>query len=425
MGRTETAFPATTNTKTPATVEQESLDGRKSLRAPSLFKRVVLLILDSVGCGGAPDAAAYGDAGADTLGNIARAVGGLSLPNLQRFGLGNAARVDGVPPSPEPAGAVGRMREASVGKDTTTGHWELAGLRIADSFATFPAGFPTTIIDELASRVGRGVIGNKAASGTEILRELGSEHLRTGKLIVYTSIDSVFQIAAHEDVVPLDELYDICRTAREILDPWRVGRVIARPFVGEDGSSFRRTYHRRDLSMPPPAPTVLDCIAASGIPVVGVGKIGDIYAGHGITEEIHTEGNRDGMERTIGVLERVPAGLIVANLVDFDTLYGHRNDFLGYARCLAELDSLLPALEEKLTPDDMLVITADHGNDPTTPGTDHTREEVPLLVCGPSVVPGVQLGTRATFADVGATLAEVFAVSSPSCGTSFLEEVTR
>jgi phosphopentomutase len=385
-------------------------------------KRVVLLVLDSVGCGELPDAAAYGDQGSNTLGNLARRVGGMQLPNLGRLGLGNVTDILGVPPRGAD-GAFGKMAEASRGKDTTTGHWELAGLRVDTAFATFPDGFPPEILDEFTRRTGRGVLGNKAASGTEIIKELGEEHVRTGKPIVYTSADSVFQIAAHEGVIPVDELYGMSRIAREILDPYQVGRVIARPFVGAGAADFKRTYNRKDFAMIPPRPTVLDALAAAGVPVVGVGKIDDIYAGHGITRAIHTEGNADGLARTLVLLDEVPEGLLFNNLVDFDMLYGHRRDADGYYACLKQFDAFVPLLERKLREGDLVVVTADHGNDPTYRGTDHTREYVPLLAFGPSCGAGRDLDTRSTFADVGATLAEIFGVPPPPTGTSFLPQI--
>jgi phosphopentomutase len=386
--------------------------------------RVILLVLDSVGCGELPDAGQYGDEGADTLGNTARRVGGMTLPYLQKYGIGNLTTILGVPPAARPAGAYGKMVEASAGKDTTTGHWELAGLRVEKPFALFPGGFPAEILEPFQRRTGRGVLGNKPASGTVILDELGEEHVRTGDLIVYTSGDSVFQIAAHEEIVPLEELYAACKIAREILDPHYVGRVIARPFIGAGKGAFQRTYNRKDFSMVPPEPTVLDAIAAAGLPVVGIGKIEDIYAGRGVTEGIHSEGNADGLRLTLEAMARTPRGLIMNNLVDFDMLYGHRNNPAGYYSCLQELDAFLPRIEEALAPGDVCMLTADHGNDPTTVSTDHTREHVPILVFGPGVAAGRDLGVRRTFSDVGATLAHIFGVTPPPHGTSFLSELS-
>jgi phosphopentomutase len=386
--------------------------------------RVILLVMDSVGCGELPDAARYGDAGADTLGNTSRVVGGMTLPYLQKYGIGNLTMILGVPPAARPAGGYGKMREASAGKDTTTGHWEIAGLRVEKPFALFPDGFPPAILEPFKQRTGRGVLGNKPASGTVILDELGDEHVKTGDLIVYTSGDSVFQVAAHEEIVPIDELYRACRIAREILDPWYVGRVIARPFVGAGKGAWKRTYNRKDFSMVPPEPTVLDAIAGAGLPVVGIGKIEDIYAGRGITEGVHSEGNADGLRLTLEIMARVPRGLIFNNLVDFDMLYGHRNNPAGYYGCLQEFDAFVPRLEAALQPGDLVVVTADHGNDPTTASTDHTREHVPLLCFGPTCAAGRDLGTRATFSDIGATLAEVFGVAPPRHGTSFLSQLS-
>jgi phosphopentomutase len=388
------------------------------------LERVILLVLDSVGAGEAPDAADYGDAGANTLGNTARHVGGLRLPTLQELGLGHITGIDGVPPTLRPRGAFGKLAETSAGKDTTTGHWEIAGLCVERPFALYPHGFPPEILDPFCAATGRGVLGNRHASGTTILDELGEEHVRTGKLIVYTSGDSVFQIAAHEQVVPVEELYRICEVARSIVNPYRVGRVIARPFVGDGRGRFTRTYNRKDFSLAPPEETVLDAVAAADLPVVGVGKIHDIYAGHGITENLHSEGNADGMAQTIAALDRVDRGLIMTNLVDFDMLYGHRRDPAGYARCLQEFDAQLAALAARLRPDrDLVLITADHGTDPTMPGSDHTREYVPLIAFGPARAAGVDLGTRGTFADVGATVAELFGVDAPEQGESFLAAV--
>jgi phosphopentomutase len=383
------------------------------------IQRIFLIILDSCGCGALPDAAEYGDVGSDTIGGVARAVGGLKLPNLQRLGLGNVAGIQGVPPSQKPTAAWGKMREASKGKDTSTGHWEIAGLRLDRAFPVFPHGFPEEILAPFRTAAGRGVLGNKAASGTEILDELGPQHLATGDLIVYTSADSVFQVAAHEEKVPLAELYAACQAARDILDPYGVGRVIARPFVGAPGS-FKRTYNRKDYSMLPPAPTVLVGLQQAGVPTIGIGKIGDIFCRVGLDEDHHTEGNADGLKQTLAMCGRVRRGFVFVNLVDFDMLYGHRNDPAGYAGALEEVDAWLPALEARLQAGDLVILTADHGNDPTYPGTDHTREHVPLLCYGPGLK-AVDLGVRATFADVGATVAAAFGAAAPAHGASFLE----
>jgi phosphopentomutase len=387
-------------------------------RTVSSLKRAIIIVADGVGCGGAPDAAAYGDAGADTLGNLARAVGGMALPNLQAMGLGNLTAIAGVREAAAPRAAWGVMREQSAGKDTITGHWEMAGLVTTQAMATFPSGFPREITAPLATAAGRGLLGNKPASGTAIIDELGAKHMATGDLILYTSADSVLQIAAHEDVVPLTELYRICEAARQIADRHRIGRVIARPFVGTVGA-FKRTYNRRDFSVVPPAPTLLDHIRDAGQSVVGVGKISDIFVGRGLTFSIHSEGNRDGMHLTLEALATLDRGLLFVNLVDFDMVYGHRNDVPGFARALAEFDRWLPELEAALRPDDAVFITADHGNDPTTPGTDHTREQVPLLVFGPSIRPA-RLGTRLSFADLGQTIAEGLGAARLQNGESFL-----
>jgi len=387
--------------------------------------RGILIVLDSVGVGALPDADVYGDAGSHTLANTARAVGGLRLPHMGRMGLGRLADILGVPSDPAPIGAFGRMAEASAGKDTTIGHWELMGIHSPRPLPTYPNGFPPDLMRRFEQAIGRGTLGNYPASGTEIIQELGEEHMRTGKPIVYTSADSVFQIAAHEDVIPIEELYAMCRTARALLTgEHNVGRVIARPFVGAPGH-FVRTERRRDFSAPPPAPTVLDHLTDAGIPVVAIGKIEDIFAGRGITEAVHTKNNADGMDQTLAAMERIARGLIFTNLVDFDMVYGHRNNAEGYARALEEVDARLPEFQERLRPGDVLILTADHGCDPTTPSTDHSREYVPLLVVGPEIRAGVDLGTRATFADLGATVAEFFGVAGTGFGTSFARLVAR
>ncbi len=383
--------------------------------------RLLLVVCDSVGCGAAPDAAAYGDAGADTLGNLSVKMGGMTLPHLQGLGLGHLTTILGVPPVAAPTGAFGKMQETSNGKDTTTGHWEMTGLQVDKGFPTFPAGFPSEMMARFEKQIGRGVLGNKPASGTVILDELGAEHIKTGKPIVYTSADSVFQIAAHEEVIPVAELYRICQIARKICDEVPIARVIARPFVGEPGH-FKRTYNRRDFSMPPPTATVLDDLADSGRPVVGVGKIWDIFAGRGVTENIHSEGNADGLQRTVEALEKTDHGMVFTNLVDFDMLYGHRRDPAGYYRALQEFDAFLPRLLERLGPNDLMIITADHGNDPTYRGTDHTREYVPLLVAG-GAARGHDLGTRSGFYDIAQTIADGFGLQPRERGRSFLASV--
>ncbi|MCG8420355.1 MAG: phosphopentomutase [Proteobacteria bacterium] len=388
------------------------------------LERVILIVMDSTGVGELPDAGLYGDEGANTLGHVAEAAGGLDLPNLARLGLGNITPLQGLPPAPAPAGAFGKCAEISAGKDTSTGHWEIAGLKIDRPFPVFPDGFPEKILAPFRERTGRRILGNKPASGTTILDELGEEHMRTGSLIVYTSADSVFQVAAHEDVVPVEELYQYCEIAREILDAHNVGRVIARPFVGPGKGAFQRTYNRRDYSVPPPAPTVLDSAKEAGISVVGVGKIYDIYVGRGITQTVKTRGNADGMEKTLALCDRIDQGIIFVNLVDFDSQYGHRRNPAGYYDCLKEFDGYLAQLVDKVQADrDLVVLTADHGNDPTMPGTDHTREYVPLLAFGPRGAAGVDLGVRESFADIGATVAEIFDLPAPAHGTSFLSEI--
>jgi phosphopentomutase len=384
--------------------------------------RFVILVADSVGAGAMPDAAEYGDAGTDTLGNVSRAVGGLSLPALGRMGLGNVVSILGVPPVARPAASWGRMAERSPGKDTITGHWEMMGVSLTEPLPLFRQGFPPEVLDPWIAATGvPGVLANRTASGTQIIEELGEEHQRTGKPIVYTSADSVFQVAAHEETVPLETLYAWCREARRILDPLRVARVIARPFVGRPGA-YQRTYNRKDFSLLPPRQTVIEMVAALGVPVVAVGKIGDIFDRRGISEDVHTEGNADGLRRTGEILGRMDRGFLFVNLVDFDMLWGHRNDVQGYARGLEDLDRGLPAVLARLREGDVLAITADHGCDPTTPSTDHSREYVPLLVNVPGR-DGVPLRTRSSFADLGATVAAYFGLRAAE-GKSFLDEVT-
>jgi phosphopentomutase len=385
------------------------------------FPRVIWIVLDSVGIGEMPDAAAYGDAGSDTLGNIARRRT-LDLPNLAKLGLGNIKPLPNVDPVERPSAAFGRCALASPGKDTTTGHWEMVGIHLIKPFPLYPRGFPPEIMDEFERRIGRGTLGNYAASGTEIIQALGEEHMRTGKPIVYTSADSVFQVAAHEEVIPLWELYKICETAREILrGPFEVGRVIARPFIGKPGS-FTRTPNRHDYAVPPPQGMLLDQLEAKQVRVFGVGKIFDVFLGHGIQDHEKTSDNADGMAKILGALEELGRSLIFANLVDFDQLYGHRNDVEGYARALEQFDAWLPSLYNKLSGDDLLILTADHGCDPTTPSTDHSREYVPLIAYRPRKQEGVDLGLRQTLSDIGQTVAENFGTKI-SKGTSFLREI--
>lgn len=380
-----------------------------------------MIVLDSVGIGALPDADRYGDEGSNTLGNLARAVGGLKLPHLGRLGLGNLTDIRGVPPVEQATaeGAFGRMALRSPGKDTLTGHWEMAGIIMDKPFCTYPHGFPPEIIQPFERAIGRPVLGNRVASGTEIIAELGEEHLRTGRPIVYTSADSVFQVAAHEGIIPVEELYRICEVARELLiGEHLVGRVIARPFDGSPGS-FRRTERRRDFTLLPIGTTVLDLAVENGLEVVGVGKIEDIFAGRGITRAVHTGSNRETMEALAAELGRGKEGLVLANLVDFDMLYGHRNDPQGYAGALEEFDTGLLRLMQLMGEDDLLVVTADHGCDPTTPSTDHSREYVPLLVWGRRARRGHHLGTRDTLADLAATVASIFALPYRGAGQSF------
>jgi phosphopentomutase len=388
--------------------------------------RVILIVLDSVGVGALPDAAEYGeqDPISNTLANTAEAVGGLDLPNLGQLGLGNILPVDGVPPAHPPSGAYGRMAEGSEGKDTTTGHWEIAGLCSSTPFPIYPQGFPQEIMEEFERRIGRKTLGNYAASGTVIIQELGDKHLRTGYPIVYTSADSVFQIAAHEEVISLDELYSICQTAREILTgEHNVGRVIARPFVGPVDGKYVRTENRRDFSAPPPHPTLLDRLVDAGQQVMAVGKIEDIFAHRGISDAIHSTNNMDGVDATLKFMHRSETGLIMVNLVDLDMLYGHRNNPRGYADGLEAIDHRVPELLSAMKPSDLLFFTADHGNDPTTASTDHSREYVPLLATGARVRTGTDLGTRETFADLGATVADVLGIGGIPVGTSFAEQL--
>jgi phosphopentomutase len=383
--------------------------------------RAIVIVLDSVGVGELPDAANYGDQGSNTLGNIARSVP-LKVPTLRALGLERVAALGGET-SRDAQAAVGRMAEASAGKDSVTGHWEMMGIVLDRPFPVFPNGFSSEIISEFSRLTGRGVLGNKAASGTEIIAELGAEHMRTGALIVYTSADSVFQIAAHEDIVPVPELYRACEIAYKLVgEGLGVGRVIARPFMGPPGN-FMRTANRHDYALPPAGETLLDRLKANRLPVVAIGKIEDLFAGRGITSAYHTASDAEGMDHVDRQMAAIDRGLIFANLVDFDTQYGHRNDVQGYAQNLERFDDRLSKVLPRLRETDLLIVTADHGNDPTTPSTDHSREYVPLLVIGNRVRAGTDLGTRRTFADVGQTLAELFDVGRLAHGTSFLEEI--
>ena len=385
------------------------------------MKRAAIIVLDGLGIGPCPDQAAYGDVGSDTLGNVARAVGGLRLPNLERLGLGRCRSIPGLAPGVSPGAAFGVALPRSQGKDSTTGHWEICGVILERPFRTYPNGFPTSLLDAFARRTGRGYLGNKAASGTQILAELGEEHQRTGKWIVYTSADSVFQVAAHETTVPLDELYRACVVARDLLvGEHAVSRVIARPFTGKPGA-YERTPRRKDFSIEPVGTTLLDRLAAAGIPRMGIGKVDDLFAGRNITSE-HTPTNGDAYRLIERALDEAETGFIFVNVIEFDQSWGHRNDVAGFHEGLKALDAWIPRLQARVQGDDLIIITADHGNDPTTPSTDHSREAVPVLALGPRVQPRA-LGERRTFADLGATVADYFGVAPLAAGTSFLEEL--
>ena len=385
------------------------------------MRRAIIVILDGVGIGAAPDAARYGDSGSDTLGNVARACGGLALPRLERFGLGNIRPLEGMRRRGDAVGAWGTMRPASAGKDSIAGHWEIAGVHLDSAFPTFPNGFPREVIEKFSRETGRGVIANVVGSGTDVIQKYAAEQRATGSWIVYTSADSVFQIAADEQVIPLDELYRACEIARRMLvPPHDVSRVIARPFEGAPGG-YRRTANRRDYSIEPPSETLLDALSKAGIPRAGVGKVDDLFAGRSLTSR-HTVSNAEGINGIKDWLSTAESGFLFANLVDFDQLYGHRNDVAGFYGALREFDAALPSITSRLKEDDLLFITADHGNDPTTPSTDHARERVPLLVGGMRVVPR-DLGERDTFSDLGATVAEWFGLSFRGCGKSFLSEL--
>jgi phosphopentomutase len=390
----------------------------------SELKRAILIVLDGVGAGENPDADAYGDAGASSLEHCAQAIGGLELPNLGQIGLGNITPILGTPPIEHASGAYGRMAEAAAGKDSTTGHWEMTGVVLRKALPTYPHGFPPEVVEPFERAIGHKVIGNKVASGTEIIQELGEEHVRTSRPILYTSADSVFQVAAHQDVIPLEELYRICQVARQMLmsGDHAVGRVIARPFIGTRGH-FTRTEHRRDFSLEPLGTTLLDVLKDAGKDVIGLGKIDDLFAGRGLTAHDHTETNQQGMQATLDWLERDFSGLLFVNLVEFDMLWGHRRDSQGYARALREVDSWFARVQQAMRPGDAIFFTADHGVDPTYKGTDHTREHVPLLAYGEPVRAGVNLGVRSTYADLGQTLAEAFGIGPLAAGTSFAKGV--
>jgi phosphopentomutase len=387
------------------------------------LRRAILVVLDGVGAGENPDAHAYGDDGASSLEHCALAVGGLALPNLGRIGLGNITPILGTAPAEDASGSYGRMAEIGAGKDSTTGHWEITGVVLKKPLPTYPHGFPPDLVAAFEQAIGRKVLGNKPASGTEIIKELGEEHMRTGYPILYTSADSVFQVAAHQDVIPLAELYHICVIARGMLTGENaVGRVIARPFIGEPGS-FKRTEHRRDFSLAPLGTTLLDLLQAGGKEVIGIGKIEDLFAGRGLTQRDHTETNKDGMAVTLRWLERDFTGLLFVNLVEFDMLWGHRRDSQGYAQALRDVDAWFGRVQQVMQLEDAIFFTADHGVDPTYRGSDHTREEVPLLAYGKPVSAGIDLGVRSTFADLGQTLAEAFGVGPLVAGTSFAHDI--
>ncbi|MDE5977104.1 MAG: phosphopentomutase [Turicibacter sp.] len=390
------------------------------------YKRIFLVIMDSVGAGELPDATDYNDAGANTLKHIAQVAKGLNMPHMQSLGLGNLTEIEGVSPIQPAKGYYTKCEELSVGKDTMTGHWEIMGLKITEPFRTFTeTGFPKELIDELEARTGRKVIGNKSASGTEILDELGEEHMKTGAIIVYTSADSVLQIAAHEEVVPVEELWQMCKIAREITmkEEWKVGRIIARPFIGAKKGEFKRTPNRHDYALKPFGRTVLNELKEAGKEVIAIGKINDIYVGEGITESILTKSNEDGMNQLLNVMKRDFTGLAFLNLVDFDAMYGHRRDPLGYAKCLEEFDVQLGDVLAEMKEDDLLIISADHGNDPIASGSDHTREYIPVIFYSPSMKASQALPIGKSFANIGATVAENFEVEIPAIGESYLKQL--
>jgi phosphopentomutase len=390
------------------------------------FERVIVIVLDGVGVGEAPDAAEYGDEGSNSIGNTARVVGGLDLSNLGELGLGNLTPVAGVPSRRETAGGYGKMREASAGKDSVTGHWELMGLHLTRPFPTYPQGFPPAVLEEFKRRTGKNVLGNKPASGTVIIKELGEEHIRTGMPIVYTSADSVFQIAAHEEIIPIPELYAMCEAARDMLrGEHAVGRVIARPFIGTNAENFTRTPRRKDYAVKPPRETVMTRLQAAGKKVFATGKIDDLFGQVGIDETHHTVDNDESVRGLLKFLERDFSGLIFSNLIEFDMIYGHRNDPQGYASRLETFDRWIPTIREKMRPGDVAMIVADHGVDPTTASTDHSREYIPLLVFGPRVKGSIDLGIRKTFADVGATISEIFGLPDCEIGISFLKQIVE
>ncbi len=385
--------------------------------------RVIWIVLDGVGVGALPDAGLYGDADAATLPNVASACGGLSLPNMQKLGLGSLADIAGVAPVTKPTGAYGRLAEKASGKDSIVGHWELAGVVVDKPFATFPQGFPDELIERFADIVGVPPIGNVSASGISILKTFGAEHLRTGRPILYTSVDSVFQIAAHEDVYAVEQLYELCRLVKPLTDEYDIARVIARPFTGNAQEGFRRTPRRKDFPTPPPRPTLLEYLVDEAYAVATVGKINDLFAGRGITSNISTDDNHDGMQKALSAFSSLENGLLMVNLIDFDMVYGHRKDAMGFGRALEEFDAWLPHLFAKMQVEDLLVVTADHGCDPTTEGTDHTREYVPVLAWSKLMRQGSSLGDRKSFADIAATLADFYGIKGGIAGESFLQDL--
>lgn len=390
-----------------------------------MTKKVVLVVLDSVGMGELPDAKDYKDEGSNTLGNISKEVGGLRLPNMEKLGLGNIDGMEGIEKCDSPVGSFGKCAEMSMGKDTVTGHWEISGVVLRKPLNTYPEGFPKEIIEEFERRIGRKIIGNVVASGTEIIKELGDEHVKTGCPIIYTSADSVFQIAAHEEVIPLEELYSMCKTAREMLvGNWAVGRVIARPFVGTSGS-YSRTFNRHDYALDPFDKTVLEYVKENGKSVMAVGKIEDIFNKKGVTDAVHIKNNMDGVDKTIEYMKTDKEGFVFTNLVDFDMLYGHRNDVKGYAQALIDFDNRLPEIMESLGEEDVLMITADHGCDPTTASTDHSREYIPVLVYGKNIKSGVNFGIRESFCDIGKTVLDLLKVENKLFGNSFCKQIIK
>ena len=389
-------------------------------------KRVILIVLDGVGVGALPDASIYHDEGSNTLPNTAIKVNGLNLPNLQKLGLGNIIRIDGVPSATNPIGNWGKAAEISAGKDSTSGHWEIMGIAVSNPFPTYPDGFPSNIIEQFIGKTGcKGILGNKAVSGTVIINELGEEHLKSKYPIVYTSADSVFQIATNEEIYPVEELYKMCEIARNeiLIDEHRVGRVIARPFLGTKNGNFIRTPRRKDFSVSPPEKSVLDILKENGHNVIGIGKIEDLFNFQGLTDSVHTHHNDEAMDEILKQMTKVEEGLTFANLPDFDTDWGHRNNYSAFAKGLEDFDRWLPDVMNKMKLDDILIITADHGCDPTTKSTDHSREYIPILIYGKSIKKGIQLGIRKTFGDIGATISEIFQVPLPKIGKSFLKDI--